>query len=294
MRFFRFVPSGLLSAALALALVACGGAAERPTVDFDPVAAAIVNTRGGQTMHVSESLSMEAPAPAGSMTMTAQGEVDVPHNASAIEIDMSSLASRLGSSNPGWSFAPSDWKMEVVQQGMVAYMRWPFLTKMAKLDRPWIKLDYEKGLKQMGIDMSALPTAGGNDPSQSLEYLLGSNGAQNLGTETIGGVPTTHWRTRIDFDLYLDRLPADKRDAARKALDNLQKLGHYEYEPVEVWIDAFDRVCRLQMGFSYEVGGQQMRMVEATSFFDYGVPVSITVPGPDEVADLTALMRSGG
>jgi hypothetical protein len=72
------------------------------------------------------------------------------------------------------------------------------------------------------------------------------------------------------------------------------RLSHPEYEPLDVWIDAQGRVRQQTLAFSYEVQGRRMKMTQTAKCFDFGKPVSITLPRPDEVVDMTALMGLGG
>ena len=68
-------------------------------------------------------------------------------------------------------------------------------------------------------------------------------------------------------------------------LEQLGELGDAEI-PVDVWIDAdgLPRRMQLDMGGDVRASGRRRRTLTMTiELFDYGEPVDIEVPSPDEV-----------
>jgi hypothetical protein len=277
---------GLL--ALALGLSACGSSTKSA---LDPVAVAAEKTVAAKTVAYSMTIQEQMPSLPAPVSMTAEGAMDFAGRRMSMSMDMSQMAG-LGGAALG---SPSDWKIEAVVDGLVMYMKAPFLQTVLKSDKPWIKLDMESIGKQKGIDLSSLMSY---DPSQFtrfVDYLRGSKDMQVIDHEQVRGAETTHYEGSVDFDAYIDALPAGQRDAARKALDNVSKLGTPKYGPFDVWVDGQQRIRREK--FDYSVSGTSagdVRIDYTTDFFDYDVPVSITIPPADQTVDLMQLASSLG
>jgi hypothetical protein len=60
--------------------------------------------------------------------------------------------------------------------------------------------------------------------------------------------------------------------------------------PVDVWIDGDGRVRRESMSFDYGTGLQHAQTSVTMNFTDFGAPVSVTVPAPADVTDITSLV----
>ena len=63
----------------------------------------------------------------------------------------------------------------------------------------------------------------------------------------------------------------------------LDQLGETSI-PVDVWVDADGLVRRMQLDMGGMLGGTATLTIE---LFDYGQPVDIEVPSPDDVRSLT-------
>jgi len=110
-----------------------------------------------------------------------------------------------------------------------------------------------------------------------------------VGTETLGGVETTHYTATLD--------PAKIPNGAR-----LQKLTGASYQPVDVWIDSDDHVRRLHMAYSMSgsaAAGVGMSNEMTMTFSDYGKNVDVSVPTDAETFDATgeaakSMQQNGG
>ena len=126
----------------------------------------------------------------------------------------------------------------------VIYMNMPFLAGKMPAGKAWMKLDINKVAQSAGIDTSQLGSLEQDDPSQFLDYLRGSSARRGEPrTQTIDGVPTTHYSATLQLNRILDRLPGAQQAAAKAALEKLgvRSAGGI---PVEVWVDAQGRVRR--------------------------------------------------
>jgi hypothetical protein len=278
------VPSALV---LLVMLSACGASKLKSNVD--PVAVAAKKTAAANTVRFSMTMTEQAsifPAP---ITITADGTMDYATQQATMSMDMSQMAS-IGGSALG---SPSDWKMDAVMDGLVMYMKAPFLTRLLKTDRPWLKFDMESLAKQQGYDLSSLMSYDPSEVTRYVDYLRGSKDTSVVGHEQIRGMATTHYRGSVDFDAYLKALPADKREAAKAALDKVNKLGEPEYGPFDVWVDAQGRIRRET--FSYSMKAATTGNIELSltmDLFDYDLPVSITVPPDYLTVDLMQVLGS--
>ena len=78
----------------------------------------------------------------------AEGGFDTPAKRSQMSVDLSSVAelmksfgSSLGGTVTGDLGSPEDWKLEVIQDGDIAYVHFPLLAKQLPGGKTWIKGD---------------------------------------------------------------------------------------------------------------------------------------------------------
>jgi hypothetical protein len=152
----------------------------------------------------------------------------------------------------------------------------------------WLSLTPE----DLGTTADALGLgAGAYDPSSVLESLRGVSGEPTVvGTDVVRGVPTTHYAATVDLADALAQLPEDQRAMVEAQLG---KLGDGAI-PIDVWVDDDGLPRRLAMDMGQMLGslglGGDVSAVMTMELFDYGVPVDIEVPSPDEVEPMTDLL----
>ena len=161
----------------------------------------------------------------------------------------------------------------------VTYLRFAGLP--LPTDKSWIKVDLEKAANALGVKLPQLQLGGGNpSPADALAQLRGSKDAKKLGTATIDGVNTTHYRVTIDLDRALARATPEQRKACKELVRAAKRNG-VDVAPThaDVWIGDDDLVRR----FSETIGS--VGSITMT-FSDYGAPVQIEAPPADETLDL--------
>ena len=172
-----------------------------------------------------------------------------------------------------------DEPMQIVMDGDTGYLRMPMLESLTGT-AGWLSLTPEE-LGQAGSSFGGTP--GATDPSQMLETLRGvSDDIEEVGTEEVRGVETTHLTATVDLRKAFEQLPADQREQLQGQLGDLDAAV-----PVDVWIDGDSLVRRMEMDLSSIVsqvsvgaaGSATMRI----EFFDYGEDVAIEVPDASEV-----------
>jgi len=279
----------LVALALVAGLSACGSSSVKAAVD--PVAAAAEKTAAAKTVRFSMAMTEQGAGLPAPIALTAEGAMDYATRQSSMSIDMSQIATLSGSALG----SPSDWNVEMIMDGLVVYMKAPYLATLLKSDKPWLKLDMGSAAKQQGVDLASLMSYDPSEVTRFVDYLLGSKDMSFVGHEPVRGVEATHYRGSVDFSAYLDALPADKKAAAKAALDNVSKLGKAVYGPFDVWVDAQQRIRRET--FSYSMSGPataQLELSFSMDFYDYDLPVSITVPSADQTVDMMQLAGSLG
>ncbi|MDQ3952190.1 MAG: hypothetical protein M3279_04390 [Actinomycetota bacterium] len=91
-----------------------------------------------------------------------------------------------------------------------------------------------------------------------------------VGEEELGGVPVVRYRAVVD------------PDAGGSTLARLAERGDVEFDPMDVWVDELGRLRKLTFGST--VGDEStMRMTMTLS--DFGIPVNVAAPDPEDVTD---------
>jgi hypothetical protein len=137
--------------------------------------------------------------------------------------------------------------------------------------KPWTQVNLTKAGVNPLLQINA-----GNSPTAVLAELRGSKNAKKLGTETVGGIKTTHYRVTLD----LERAIARATPAERRSLELLRtaKKQTVQALPVDVWVSADGLVRRVTENLR-DTGSVTM------TFSRYGAPVKIEAPAPDEIAE---------
>jgi hypothetical protein len=269
----------VLLAAPLLAVSAC--ATEADVVALDPIAAiravpAATDAAGSARFEMTVSTGDADSA----LEITSTGGFD--GTRMTMEVDFgAALAGALGSTD-----APLpdgiDEPMRLVADGSTIYLRVPVLD--APLDTPgWLSATAE----DLGAAGGPLGFAGGvTDPSQLLDTLRSVAGdVEEVGSDDVRGVATTHYRAALDLARALAQLP----DGGSPLLEHqLEDLGtELDDVPVDLWVDADGLARRLVL----EVGDLGALTVE---LFDYGEPVEIDVPAPEETTPITDVLGTLG
>jgi hypothetical protein len=148
--------------------------------------------------------------------------------------------------------------------------------------KSWMKLD----LGAFGQGSTGGVTGLGDaDPSGTLEALRGAGEVETVGTDTLRGVETTHYRAMIDPQKALDEAPANLREQGLKGLDELGGPV-----PVDVWIDGDGQTRKISMDIDAKSG----RVATTIEYYDFGTDVDVSAPPADDVFDLRDLFGGLG
>jgi hypothetical protein len=138
--------------------------------------------------------------------------------------------------------------------------------------KKWVELDFSSAVK--GLGSAASPDAG---PEEGLKILERVQDAEEIGKEDIDGVPTTHYR---------GTLPTSEEIFGVKL--------HFSGLHADVWIDAQERVRRMQIVVSGTVGesGLSTTTDMTIDYVEFGRVPKIGLPNPDEVFNATSEFES--
>ncbi|MFJ8541018.1 DUF1396 domain-containing protein [Streptomyces sp. NPDC093586] len=155
--------------------------------------------------------------------------------------------------------------------------------------KSWIKFD----LAAMGADkeLNGLGSASQADKNPAAEstFLTGAKDVEKVGTETVDGVKTTHYKGTVTLDALEKSLAeGDKatQDQRRKSIEQYEKMGVDELT-MDMWVDGDDQAKQFRMRGDADKGPLDMTV----TFLDFNEPVKITAPPAGETADLAEMMQ---
>jgi hypothetical protein len=137
--------------------------------------------------------------------------------------------------------------------------------------------------------MEGQEMAGFDSATGVLDSLRGVGGEiEEHGTEEINGVDATHYSTTIELADAIAATPQADRPEVEAALEQLGGFGGAGF-PIDVWITDDGLPVRMVMTFAPPAGESGDALFGDGSFSmqvdftDFGVPVEIEPPDPDEV-----------
>ena len=291
--------------ASALLVAGCGGGDATTAVSGDPISfeqlAQSASTSAKATSgRFSFDMSMTFPGTDEPLALSGEGAFDAASERASFAVDMSALAKLLGGFVAGLAGPnatelpdfddPEGWKIEVVQDGDVGYVRLPALDQQLPEGKSWIR--GTKGVSTGGLDFDELEQFTTSDPRQLLDSLRAvTSEIETLGSEQLRGVETMHYHAVIDPAELAKLAPTGGKQTSETLVDQLTEQSGLGEIPVDVWIDASGLVRKLALEFSAtEPGTSQTSGVSmAFELWDYGETVEIPVPPAAQVADASAL-----
>lgn len=255
----------LLLLASPLVLAACGGGSPSAHMNVDPVA--YVKHAAKKTAQTSEHMTMNATMDMGPMSVTLNGSGDF------------SFEQHVGQLSASASIMGQNIKVQEIIAGTSIYMSSPMFASSLPAGKKWMKIDLAQIGKKHGIDISSLMS---QSPSDSLTKLEAAGTVTEVGSETIDGDATTHYRVE---HLDLSKLPGGAK---------LSHLGTFKYGPIDVWIgDSNGYVYRETMTFDGSSAGHSVTMTMTANLSKFGEDVHVTVPSDSDTFDATQLALPG-
>jgi hypothetical protein len=268
---------GVAIASLTLFATACGGSDSASGNLGATVLAAATNTTEAETSKATMTVTMDGVTADQTEPLTVTMDGALNHETAQGEFLVNT---------PGIAGNPLS-STRMIMDGTDIYMQLPPDAATGFGGKSWLKIDAAAEAGSSGIDINALSTQSGN-PSENLEMLLGiSDDVTKIGEEKIRDEKTTHYRGTLDFTKAADE---EKDDAKKNALLELNKLYGNQPVPVDVWLDAKDRVRKMEiaidmskmtMASTSEAPTGTMRM--SMEFYDFGADVNLQLPATDQV-----------
>ena len=256
--------------ALPLVVVACGGSkhpAQSSTASSAGAAAAVAAAVDKTTKADSEHLDIVAATKAvgQAVTITGSGDFDGPK--------------KLGKLDATIGLAGIKAQLSEVMSGTAVYVSAPALfSSFLPAGKTWLKIDLATAGKALGLSSAVFAA---QDPSSALAQLKAITDLQELGTATLGGVQTTHYRGVIDKA----KLPAAESAA-------LAKTGT-SFGPYDVWVGSDGYVHKVRVVTISTVSGQSTRTTAAVTLSKFGEGVIVSVPPASETVDSSKLSIPG-
>lgn len=298
-----------LLAACALVAAGCGGAGDSASsaepITFEQLAQSAATSADATTGRFSFDMSLEFPGADEPFGLSGEGAFDQAAERASFAVDMSSFAKLLGGFFSGLAGAsaqgsmqgapdfddPAGWKIEVVQDGEAGYVRFPAFDDQLPEGKSWIRSDGES--VGTGFDFDQFEQFAQSDPRDLLDALQGvSSEVEVVGTETLRGVSTTHYRAVVDPQ-QLAAAPAEGQEAKESLVDELTSQTGIGEIPLEVWVDDSGLVRKLSLAVSPEdrSTGQSGDVSLAFEMWDYDEPVEIELPPASQVVDASDVRR---
>ncbi len=218
---------------------------------IDPVAAAATKSEGAGGAQLTLSVAVTDPS-AASFTVSGQGL-----------FDQSEGELTLGLSN-----LPGSVELRYLEENgdPVMYVNVPFLAAMLPNGKSWLRVDLEQAGKSVGLDLNELLGAMEQSPSQALDLLRASGSVNEVGSETIGGVATTHYTASID----LQKAAQLAGQPAAALVNRLIAAGAPSQIPVDVWIGDDGLVHKLTINEQLQGHEGAIGVALTLNISDYG------------------------
>ncbi|HZQ29428.1 MAG TPA: hypothetical protein VFA94_17155 [Acidimicrobiales bacterium] len=184
--------------------------------------------------------------------------------------------------------------VDIVVVGSTEYIKLPdALRKGASVSTPWLSVDMAALVNQAGSLGGSTPSLpGGGDPAAILGQLQATGAvkqATEVGNAKVRGADTTHYRAVLDGEKLKGTLT--------NVLGSLPPVNNVKLEdPVaDLWVDKDGMVRRQVVVVASRLGsGSRAVRVEnttTTELFDFGSPVTATVPPSTQVTQLGSLAQ---
>jgi hypothetical protein len=245
----------------------------------DPVASAATKSEAAGGANVALSVGIDSPK--GTFNVSANGVVD--QGQADITTDLSSILS-----SAGLPAANGSVELRYLQENgnPVLYVNAPALTAMIPGGKTWVRLDLEQAAKSAGVDLNGMLAQAAQNPADVLDMLKAAGSVQTVGTETVDGAQTTHYKATID----LAKAAGTVGGPAQQAVQSLIDQGGPSTIPAEVWIGDDGLVRKLTVDETVGSGNDTASVHLNLGLSDYGTAVNVTAPPSDDTLDATGLV----
>jgi hypothetical protein len=175
--------------------------------------------------------------------------------------------------------------VDTIMTGNVLYLRSRVFAQAGIAGaKDWLALDLGK-LAQQGTSAGSSLANISPTPTSALAYLRGAKDVKKVGTETVSGVETTHYRVTSD----LQRAAARSSGSSKQSIKSAMQLTGRKRLPMDAWVDDQGYLRKVTWAQQASAGpGAKISMV----LHDFGAPVKIEAPS-GHVIDLLQRLSGG-
>jgi len=255
---------------------------------LDPVAQAAETTTHVDGAQMSLKGSVTVPGFATALSFSGQGSFNFKAHEGNLTLSMSGLPEAVTSKLHG---APL--QITELFKASSIYIGSPLLSGKLPGGARWLRLNLTRFQQAVGLDPRSLTSSGAN-PTEYLQYLKAAGaGASVVGHDSIRGVATTHYTSKIDLLKAAEAQPGANRAQLRGAFQKLIAESGLRNLPVNVWIDGRGLVRKIAIELGVSAAGQQVKASVESEFYDFGATPSIKAPAGSEVFDMTQQALQG-
>jgi hypothetical protein len=257
--------------ALAAALSACGGNADKGNADN----AGTQQEKTVSLVDLAKSIGDEtADASSAHMKITAQAAGQDINGEGDLKFGSEDAAMNMDITTP-------DGTISMVFVDGVLYMKLP---KEPEPGKPWVKIDpnsdnaVAKSLSGLNDQLSK-----NADPRAALKEFEKSGTITATKKETLDGKETTHYTITVDVQKMADN---QTDPTQKKAMQDIIAAGMKNF-PVDVWVDDKDLPVRFAMQTPTPDGkGGTTTVNIKVDYSDWGKPVTVEAPPADQTTEL--------
>jgi hypothetical protein len=250
----------VVSGAIALVAAGCGGGG---STSADDISRAASKTSQAGSLEADFAISGQG------LTGTGSGVFNSKHHSGQLKMKLVARGRQI--------------PFDTVVTGDVLYLRSPAFAQATTQDKQWVKLNLATLASSQGsTDLSGILDASPT-PANALAYLEGSSTVDKVGSESVGGVDTTHYSVSAN----LDRAAEHASGATRDAVQGVISQSGVKTLPLEVWVDGNGYIRKVSYD---EHAGRRQAATVTMELHDFGGPVAISAPPSDSVVDLTRMV----
>ncbi|MDH2427087.1 LppX_LprAFG lipoprotein [Sphaerisporangium sp. TRM90804] len=265
-----------VGSAMLIAISACGQTAERPAESLGAVQLSaaeslqqsVENTQEVNSYTAQIALDFTDPKQGAGTVKGTMVYHQKPQVASDITLDQISAG---GQNVPGG--------VRVILLGKTAYVKVEMLSKLIGNGKPWIKLDLAQMGQKAGVSVDQfLAQAQQVDLQSSVKMLTTSKDVKSVGSETVGGVETTHYKGTFAVADAVKQLTPEMQQKLQGQLANVKDMNF------NAWIDAQGLPRKVEMDGAAAEGTYKL----TTQFTSFNDAAEVTAPAADQVGELPA------
>lgn len=170
------------------------------------------------------------------------------------------------------------------------FIRSPLFALFTGDESTWVRIDLEETAERQGLDAEAL-LGEQTGPAALLAQLEGASGdLEEIGTEEIRGVETTHLRVTVDTAAAIEQADPSVREQLRSYAE---ATGLPDSYPMELWIgeDGLVRRIRTVLDVAGADGAAGVTQQTTLELFDFGVDVDLDPPLREQTLELADLIE---